>query len=130
MALLDNVQLPDNSEATAVKKYLLAQDAKDFSNAADFFAENVAFNGLILKTEGRAQVAQEMEGFIKTAIESIEIEAIAEVERSADTVRYMALYAFKLKPAPAPQMLCDHITLQSGKITRIDNVFDVRKVPM
>lgn len=130
MALLDKVQLPDNPEATAVRKYLLAQDAKDLSNSAEFFDNDVVFNGIILKTQGRGAVSKEIEGFIKTAIEYIEMEAVTEVERSGDTTRYLALYAFKLKPAPAAQMLCDHITLKNGKITRVDNVFDVSKVPM
>lgn len=128
MSLFDRIQLPKSPAIDAVRAYLEAESAKDFSRAAEFFAEDVQFNGLILKVSGRAQVAAQMEGFLRAAVEYIRIEAVAEVESGAAS-RVMALYWFKAKPSPEPQILCDHLTVVNGKITRIDNVFDAGKLP-
>ena len=35
----------------------------------------------------------------------------------------------QLKPSPTEQVLCDHLRVENGKITRIENVFDVSKLP-
>jgi len=69
-----------------------------------------------------------MTQFIQTAIEYIRLEAVVRVE-TGDSSRFLALYWFKLKPATEPQVLCDHITVQDGKIQRIENVFDVTRLP-
>ncbi len=128
MALLDGIQLPEGPTGTAVRLYLEAQDRKDLGNAAEFFHDDIVFNGLVLKAEGRQTVAAAIQQFIDQAIESIRIEAITEVE-TGDVSRVLALYWFKLKPAPEPQILCDHLTIRGGRITRVDNVFDARKLP-
>ena len=128
MALLDGIKLPEGATGRAVQLYLEAQDKVDFSNAAEFFHDDVNFNGLVLKTQGREQVAGAIQQFIEQAIESIRIEAIAQVE-TGDVSRVLALYWFKLKPAPQPQILCDHLTIRNGRITRVDNVFDASKLP-
>lgn len=128
MALLDGIQLPEGPTGNAVRLYLEAQDRKDLGNAAEFFHDDVVFNGLVLKAEGRQKVSAAIQQFIDQAIESIRIEAITEVE-TGDVSRVLALYWFKLKPAPEPQILCDHLTIRGGRITRVDNVFDVRRLP-
>ena len=125
MSLFDNIDLPDTPEIRTVRKYLEAQDRKDMSDAAEYFADDVHFNGLVLQATGRADVAAQIEGFIKQAIEYIELEFVTQIEPG----RVLALYNFKLGPAPSKQPLCDLITLDSGKIVRIDNVFDIRKLP-
>ena len=127
MNLFERIQLPDNENMNAVRRYLEAQSAKDFSGASRFFAKDVVFHGLVMKEAGREKVAATMEGFIKAAIEYIRIEAIAEVESSGGASRVMALYWFKLRPAAEPQILCDHITVKDGLIARIENVFDMKK---
>ena len=128
MALLDGIQLPEGPTGSAVRLYLEAQDRKDLGDAAEFFHDDIVFNGLVLKAEGRQTVAAAIQQFIDQAIESIRIEAITEVE-TGDVCRVMALYWFTLKPAPEPQILCDHLTIRGGRITRVDNVFDVRRLP-
>lgn len=128
MALLDDIKIPEGATGRAVRLYLEAQDRKDLGNAAEFFADDVVFNGLVLKAKGREQVAGAMQQFIQQAIEWIRIEAIAQVE-SGDVSRVMALYWFKLGPAPEPQILCDHLTIRDGRITQIDNVFDASRLP-
>ncbi len=120
--------LPTSETFRPVRLYLEAQARKDFSNAAEFFAENLLFNGLVLRAEGRERVAAEVQGFVSAAVDHIVIEAIAEVE-SGDRSRFLALYKFKLKPATELQFLCDHIVVEKGLITRIDNVFDLGKLP-
>ncbi|MBL8610750.1 MAG: nuclear transport factor 2 family protein [Myxococcales bacterium] len=126
MGLFDGMTLGDGEAMRAVKAYLEAQANKDFSKAATFFAEDVRFDGLVLKARGRETVAREMETFIRAAIDWIRVEAVAEVEPGA---RVLALTFFKLKPAAEPQALCDHLWLSGGLITRVENVFDVRKLP-
>ena len=128
MSLFDNIELPDTPEINLVRKYLEAQDRKDMSDAAEYFADDIVFNGLVLKANGRKDVAGQIEGFIKQAIEYIELEFVTQIDSGA-TARVMALYNFKLRPATATQPLCDLITVENGKITRIDNVFDLRKLP-
>lgn len=125
MALFDNYELPDTPTLAPVRAYLEAQAAQDLSSSADFFAEDIVFNGLVLTANGRAEVAGAIEGFLKQAIEFIEIEAIAEIGEG----HVLALYWFKLKPAAEKQILVDRITVANGAITRIDNCFDVRKLP-
>lgn len=127
-ALLDNLPLPKTQDFAAVRLYLEAQSAKDFARAPEFFDDDVDFVGLILEAKGRETVTAEMVKFITAAIEYIEIEAIAQVE-DGPTSRFLAMYWFKLLPADKPQMLCDHITVRDGKITRIENCFDVTKLP-
>jgi ketosteroid isomerase-like protein len=126
MALFDNIDLPDTPALAVVRKYLEAQERADLSRAHEFFADDIVFNGLILRAEGRETVAAQIEGFIKQAIESLELEYVAEVESGK---RVLALYNFKLRPLPNAHPLCDHITIRDGKIARIDNVFDLRKIP-
>ncbi|MCH9685001.1 MAG: nuclear transport factor 2 family protein [Deltaproteobacteria bacterium] len=128
MALLDGIQLPDGPTGTAVRLYLEAQDRKDLGNAAEFFHDDIVFNGLLLKAEGRDTVAAAVGQFLEQAIESIRIEAITQVE-AGDICRVLALYWFKLRPAPEFQILCDHLTIRGGRITRVDNVFDASKLP-
>lgn len=126
MTLFQNIKLPDTPALRAARLYLEAEASKDFSNSAAFFSEGVVFHGLILKVDGRERVATEMQNFLSAAIDYIKIEAIAEVAPN----RVLALYWFKMHAAPSPQILCDHLTVVDGKITRIENVFDVSKLPM
>ena len=128
MAIFDDFDLPDSPALALARAYLEAEDRQDFSGAAEFFAENIHFNGLALKADGRASVASQIEGFLKQAIESLQLEYVTEIE-SGPVSRVLALYDFKLKGGPPPQPLCDLITIEGGKITRIDNVFDLRKLP-
>lgn len=119
--------LPTSAAFRPVRMYLAAQANKDFGAAAEFFADDVQFHGLVLQAGGRARVAGEMEGFIRAAIERVEIEAIAEVESGANS-RFLALYRFKTRSSAEPQTICDHITVADGRIVRIENVFDVRRL--
>lgn len=128
VAILDNITLPDTPAGTATRLYLEAQERADFSGSAEFFTDDIVFNGLVLKVSGREQVSAGVEGFIKQAIDHLKIEAITQVE-SGDVSRVLALYWFKLKPVAEPQILCDHLTIRHGKIARIDNVFDAGKLP-
>lgn len=129
MALFDDVQLPPGSTGRAVRLYLEAHDRKDFTGAEEFFHDDVRFNGLVLEASGRDEVAGELESFAKGALDWIRLEAIAQPESGDDGSRVLALYWIKLRPAPAPQVVCDHLTIRDGRIARIDNVFDLGKVP-
>jgi ketosteroid isomerase-like protein len=124
--MFDNFDLPSTPALAVVRKYLEAMERTDLSRAREFFADDIVFNGLILKAEGRDNVAPQIQAFLEQAIESFELEYITEVEPGK---RVLALYNFKLRPLPKAHPLCDHITIRDGKIARIDNVFDLRKIP-
>ena len=128
MALFDGIELPPGDAGRAVRLYLEAQDRKDFTGAAEFFHDDVLFNGLVLKANGRDEVAGGIESFARSALDWIRLEAITQSE-SGDTSRVLALYWVKLRPASEPQVVCDHLTIRGGRIARIDNVFDLGKVP-
>lgn len=128
MALFDGIELPPGDAGRAVRLYLEAQDRKDFTGAAEFFHDDVMFNGLVLKANGRDEVAGGIESFARSALDWIRLEAITQPE-SGDTSRVLALYWVKLRPASEPQIVCDHLTIREGRIARIDNVFDLGKVP-
>ncbi len=132
MSLFKNVELPDNPTMNAVRRYLEAQHNKDFAGADTFLADNVVFRGLVLKAEGRDAVAGQIQGFLQQAVDYIELEAVTQVaedDGQQGPDRVLALYWFKLKPCDAPQILCDHLTVSDGKIERIENVFDLKKLP-
>jgi ketosteroid isomerase-like protein len=128
MALFDGIELPPGEAGRAVRLYLEAQDRKDFTGAAEFFHDDVLFNGLVLKANGRDEVAGGIESFARGVLDWIRLEAITQSE-SGDTSRVLALYWVKLHPASEPQIVCDHLTIREGRIARIDNVFDLGKVP-
>ncbi|MEM6989835.1 MAG: nuclear transport factor 2 family protein [Myxococcota bacterium] len=127
MSILDRVNLPENADTTAVCAYLLAQEAKAFDNHATFMAPDVHFNGLVLNAQGAERIAEEMNRFLP-AVATLTVDVAARVE-DGTTSRYMVLYQFQLQGQRAAQPLCDHITVRDGKITRIDNVFDVTLLP-
>jgi hypothetical protein len=127
MSILEHVKLPPSPATTAVERYLLAMAAKDFGAAAKFLSDDVYFNGLVMNLRGRDPIVRELHAFLP-AIETLRVEAAAQVELG-DPARYLVLYWFKLLPQAAAQPLCDHITVRAGRIIRIDNVFDVRKLP-
>lgn len=127
MALFDDIQLPSGATGRAVRLYLEAQEHKDFTGAEEFLDDDVIFNGLVLQSRGRAEVARGLESFAKDMLDWIRIEAVAEVEEG-ETSRVLALYWCKLQPASEPQVVCDHLTIHGSRIARIDNVFDVGKV--
>jgi len=129
MALFDGVQLPPGETGRAVRLYLEAQDRKDFTGAEEFFHDDVLFNGLVLKANGRDEVAGGIESFAQNVIDWIRLEAISQSEAGAVS-RVLALYWIKLRPAAEPQIVCDHLTIRNGRIARIDNVFDLGKVPV
>jgi ketosteroid isomerase-like protein len=128
MALFDGIHLPPGDAGRAVRLYLEAHDRKDFTDAAEFFHDDVLFNGLVLKANGRDEVAGGIESFAQNVLDWIRLEAIA-LPESGDTSRVLALYWVKLRPASEPQVVCDHLTIREGRIARIDNVFDLGKVP-
>jgi len=128
MALFDGIQLPPGDTGRAVRLYLEAQDRKDYSGAAEFFHDDVLFNGLVLKANGRDEVTGGLASFARDALDWIRVEAVAQPE-TGDVSRVLALYWVKLKPATEPQVVCDHLTIRDGRIARIDNVFDLGKVP-
>lgn len=128
MALFDGVHLPPGEAGRAVRLYLEAQDRKDFTGAAEFFHDDVLFNGLVLKANGRDEVAGGIESFVRSGIDWIRLEAITQPE-AGDVSRVLALYWVKLHLAAEPQVVCDHLTIRDGRIARIDNVFDLGKVP-
>lgn len=119
--------LPSSAAVAPVLRYLEAQASQDFGASREFFAEDLQFHGLVLKAEGRAKIASEMEQFIRAALEGLVVEAIAEVE-SGDRSRFLALYHFITKAHKTPQAICDHITVERGRIARIENVFDVKRL--
>jgi ketosteroid isomerase-like protein len=128
MALFDGIKLPPGETGRAVRLYLEAQDRKDYSSAEQFFHDDVTFNGLVLKANGRDEVTGGLARFAHDALDWIRLEAVAQPE-VGDVSRVLALYWVKLKPASAPQVVCDHLTIREGRIARIDNVFDLGKVP-
>ncbi len=127
MSILDNVKLPESADTTAVLAYLQAQEAKSFTNHAEFMAPDVHFNGLVLNAQGAGRIAEEMNRFLP-AIAKLSVDAAARVEDGA-TSRYLVLYQFQLQGQKAAQPLCDHIVVRDGKIARVDNIFDVTKLP-
>jgi ketosteroid isomerase-like protein len=128
MTLFDDIQLPPGEVGRAVQLYFEAHDRKDFAAAAEFFHDDVLFNGLVLKANGRDEVAGGIESFARNALDWIRLEAITQPE-AGDTSRVLALYWVKLRPAAEAQVVCDHMTFRDGRIARIDNVFDLGKVP-
>lgn len=128
MAFFDGVQLPPGATGRAVRLYLEAHDRKDFAHAAEFFHDDVLFNGVVLKANGRQQVAGGIESFAQNVLDWIRLEAITLTE-VGQVSRVLALYWVKLLPASEPQVVCDHLTIREGRISRIDNVFDLGKVP-
>lgn len=127
MSILDRVKLPETADTTAVCAYLLAQEAKQFGNHAEFFAADVHFNGLVLNAQGAERIAEEMNRFLP-AVARLSVDIAARVQ-DGPTSRYMVLYQFQLQGQPSAQPLCDHITVRDGKIVRVDNVFDVSLLP-
>ncbi len=122
--MLNGIPFPDTAAAAPVRAYLLAQDARKFEDPNRFLADDIVFNGLVLQTSGAAAVAGAMNEFLPM-IDDLRIEAVAEVEPG----RFMVLYWFKLMPQPEAQPLCDHIIVENGRIQRVDNIFDLRKMP-
>lgn len=120
---------PDGKDRAiqAALQFLRAQLDRDFSGASTFFADDVVFNGLVMQVQGRDEASQGISGFLQSANVALDFDAVAHVERGA-TDRVLALYRFQVPGLP-PMALCDHYTIQGGKITRIDNIFDASRLP-
>ncbi len=127
MSITKDIQLPDSDDTKAVLAYLEAQEAKDFANHASFLAPNVHFNGLVLNAKGAERIAEEMNRFLP-AIQHLSVDAAARVH-GGEVSRYLVVYQFQLQGQPAPQPLADHIEVRDGRIVRVDNCFDVTKLP-
>ncbi len=127
MSILDNVTLPSGPDTEAVRAYLRAQEAKSFTNHAEFFAPDIHFNGLVLNASGAPRIAAEMERFLPV-VTVLSVDVAVQVE-AGSTSRYLVLYRFQVQGQQRSQPLCDHITVCGGKIIRVDNVFDATLLP-
>ena len=127
MSILDKVDLPAGADTQAVEAYLLAQEARSFADHAGFLHPDTHFNGLVLDATGAERIAAEMDAFLP-AIAQLSVEAATRCE-AGEVSRYLVLYRFQLRGQAKPQALADHITVRGGRITRVDNVFDVTLLP-
>ena len=105
--------------------FLRAEHERDFSKGKDLFAEDAFFNGMLFKKHGWAEITELYVKFVAEELLSIRIEAITEISESKFLVLWWALVTGNEKEMPA----CELFTTRDGKISRIDNCFDLSKVP-
>ena len=127
MTISDQAKLPESADSRAVGAYLDAQARKSFAGYESFLHPDMLFNGLVLNAQGAERIASEMDRFLP-AIEVLELDSAAQVEEG-EVSRYLVLYRFQLQGQAEPQPLCDHIAVRNGLIERIDNVFDLTRLP-
>ena len=127
MSITKNLNLTPSADSKAVAAYLQAQESKDFSASETFMSDDVYFNGLVLNQKGRMKISQAMAEFLP-AIKTLALEAATQIV-SGDTSEYLVLYNFQIHGQKSPQSLCDRVVVRDGLITRIDNVFDLAKLP-
>ena len=119
--------MPDNANAKAIMNYMEALSAGDSSKMRQALADDIVFDGLMFQSNCFESVVKLAEGSA-TNTKSMKIEAITEC---ADPNHYLVLFWMKFAGTSDNESvaICDYITLKDGKIKRINNVFDVNKVP-
>ena len=127
MSITDRVQLDPSPNADAVLAYLTAQGNADFTGHATFLHPDCVFNGLVLQARGANVIAEEMNRFLPS-VKTLAVDAAVRAE-AGEVERFLILYRFQLIGQPEAQALCDHVTAQNGRIVRVDNVFDVSRMP-
>ena len=127
MSLFEGIKTPETANAKAVKNYMEAFQTKDAAIFRKELADDIVFDGLLFKIDGIEAFVEQAKGFAEL-VESMKIEAITEC---ADADHYLVIFWKKCKGAPEADSVCacDYFTLKDGKIQRINNVFDVDKMP-
>jgi ketosteroid isomerase-like protein len=122
---VDRSRFPNTAAGAAAFAYLAAVDTNDFSKAAEFFSDDLTFDGLILQAKGRGQTVEGLSGAIKAAHFAVGTVVAVSERRDGANSRVLLLYHFSAGGgAPAP--ICDQLFVTGGRITRLENVFDAR----
>lgn len=119
-------ELPLTPEADAVRKYVTALETKDFTSAAEFFAEDVVFNGVHYKISGLEKLQICFQDYCKNLLLKSRLEAVNE---AGAPDRYLMMHWDIPVGGTEEQIVADYISLRDGKIARIDNCLDDDKVP-
>ena len=126
MAFLDHITLEDTPAGTAVRNYLEGQNARNKEMLVSSMSEDVILYGKIFKVSGRDAVVATFLEFLTNMVVSLRIEAVTRVEGSDQfIVLFNALIKGNEKEMPIVDLLC----IKDGKINRVDDCFDVNKVP-
>ena len=124
---LAHLKIPDDKKGQAIRNLLLAQYRLDGSLLNGLFSEDVVFNGLIFKLQGKSQELEKAySDFIKDFLVSYRVDSIAP---AVNDNQCMFVHFDRLKGNDEEVAFADLITFdQDSKICRIDNCFDVSKV--
>ena len=124
---LAHLKIPDDKKGQAIRNLLLAQYRLDGSLLNGLFAEDVVFNGLIYKLQGKSkELEKAYSDFIRDFMVSYRVDSIAP---AVNDNQCMILHYDRLKGSDEEVATADLITFdQDSKISRIDNCFDVTKI--
>lgn len=125
MDSLEYLNLPSTPEASAVKAYLQAQAAKDFSRAEQFFTQDVVYNDVMFPSKGRNEVSESLAQYTKDYLTTFRVEAANE---AGSRDRYLVLCIIALRGKEETIATCEVISLKEGKICRVDNCFNAEKL--
>ncbi|CAN0545498.1 unnamed protein product, partial [Ectocarpus sp. 12 AP-2014] len=105
MSLPAKIVLPSTREGETVRRYALGlTDASYFApEATPVLAENMVFNDLVFKMEGREEIQPFFAEFVKNTIVECDFEAINE---AGSKNKYMVLYRLKLEGQEEPMVVC------------------------
>ena len=126
MALLDHITLEDTPAGTAVRNYLEGQEACSEQIFASSLSEDIIFYGQMFKATGRDAVLAGFMDFLKNMVVSMRVEAATRV---VDTDQFIVLFYVLLEGNVKEMPIVDLLRVKDGKIYRVDNCFDVDKVP-
>lgn len=124
MGFVDHISFPATPEGKVVREYLTAQHKKDFSKGSEIFTKDAFFNGLLYKVKGRDELVKGFQDFVENALMSIRVEAVSQ----AGSDKFIVLHFSKLLGSDEATPFCDLLTMTDGKISRVDNCFDVNKI--
>lgn len=121
---IDMLRFSGTAEAASVRAYLLAQATKNFTDASNFFTDDVVFNDVMFPVSGRDEVVKSLSDYVEQYLTSFRVEAANE---AGATDRYLVLCFISVKDSDLQIPTGEYITLREGKICRVDNCFNVKK---
>lgn len=121
MSNTTEVTYPKTHQGQMVRKYVAAQEQRDFSDAANIFTQDVVFNDVMFPITGLEKVSSSLQDYVKSYLSSYRVEAVNET-RDADSI--LVLYWMKLNRDEKEFPVCDLVSLRDGKICRVDNCFN------
>ncbi len=123
---MNHLQFPSTKTGKSLRGYIEAQIERDGGLTEEILAEDVVFNGLLYKVQGKQQLVTGFTDFFRDFLTSHRVEAIAPAPRG----QWMILNFCRVKGSDKEHAIVDLVSFnEEGKIVRIDNCFDTSTMP-